>query len=246
MSYKDYLRSRTSGIPNVVRVRGGDDASLLTLKKRYIASGTMRNSAGALLPSADLFLGQGSRPAISTTKLHGGKVPDASVYAGFRGSVGIDHDSAYLNNYTKTAPCNPIPVRTSNQINSASNNTTCIKTQPKLAGESEGLPLFVDYMSAYNPLNNCLPHRTPNHGVKAMIPLYVPFHVGKQGFHPTYLYNGIGNYTRMQGGVIRRYPGPVDWKHGNPLVGHQFPPAQYRSIYSNYINVRTRAFYNIQ
>lgn len=246
MSYKDYLRTRTSGIPNVIRVRGGDDASLLTLKKRYVASGIMNNSAGALLPSADLFSGQMSRPSVSTQKLRGGKVPDASVYAAFRGSIGIDNDSAYRNNYTKTAPCNAIPLSTTNEINSASDYTSCVKIQPKLAGESEGLPLFVDYMTSYNPLNNCVTKRAPNHGVKAMIPLYVPSHVGKQGFHPTYLFNGIGNYTRMQGGVVRKYPGPINWKHGNPNVAHKIPPFQYRSIYGNYINVRTRAFYNIQ
>lgn len=247
MSYKDYLRIKASGIPNVVRVKGGDDASLLTLKKRYIASGTLR-TMGTMLKTLSLP-NQNSVPAISYLKKGGGPVPDASVFTFFKGSVGIDNDSAYLNNYQKVTPCNPIP-QSSNGYNPASGHTRDIKICPQLLGESEGKPLFVDNMISYNPLANCLPQeRVPDHRLsgKTIIQLYQPYSPATRKYwYPESQYNGIGNGVRMGGGVIRQYPGPINWKHGNPNVGHQILYPGYNPVYGNYINVRTRAFYNIQ
>lgn len=265
MSYKDYLRSKVSGIPNIVRVQGGDDASSLTLKKRYIASGLMNNSAGAILPANDLFSGQKSRGVAITTKLSGGKVPDASVYTGFRGHQGVADDSPYLNNYSKETPCNPIPTA-ARPIIPASDRTRLLKICPSLQGEAEGIPLFVDYMKpssyfggevCYKPTDTSgqFSRPVPQHGViKGLIPLHVP-PIGKFAFVPPFPYTGVGSGIKMEGGVIRKYNSRRVWKHGNPnvgltvsYVGH--PIKKYITVgnpnAAGYINTRTRMFYNLQ
>jgi hypothetical protein len=122
MSYTEYLRRKAQTTPKIIDTRINTDASMFTMTKRLAASSSFSttNRKAVISNTLDPHVVPGNLVALqSTTKVSGGRVPDASSFTAYMGSVAIDAD--YKNGYPTgkvTLPANlPTTLCTTSFVN---------------------------------------------------------------------------------------------------------------------------------
>lgn len=113
MSYTEYLRRKAQAAPKIIDTRINTDASMFTMTKRLAASSVFSTTSRKGVISNTLEPGvvpTNLKALQSTTKASGGRVPDASSFTAYRGSVSIDAD--YANGYPngKVTLTNKLPA----------------------------------------------------------------------------------------------------------------------------------------
>lgn len=205
------MKNKLASLPKVVNVQNSTDASMLTLKKKHIASRILEDEV---------------RP------------PDASFYTAHRASRGIDGDAPYIVGGRKSIPCNPT-TGSSWKYPAASDRVRLIKTCEQLTGVHQGYPLYAGeparkLAGGYNDGANladpgCNTTCAPVfRGPKNLIPVYVPIstHTTKDFFMkapPEFQSLGVDSVKVGQWIASKAVSFPyVEKHHGNPNVGHQF------------------------
>jgi hypothetical protein len=248
MSGKDYLRNKLASSQQLIYVRKPTDASMVTQKKRFVASSQflLSGGKGSLRPATDganlvnTIVGSSSKVT--------GVGADASVFTAYKGSQAIRNDAPYLAGGYKSPPCLGTSVNILN-FNNASSHTSLIRNCPINRGESEtpsvfvdntirlssGVPsLFIQPTSTQKTPLQCL--TSAYHGPKNIACFYRPFtdftrNTNKPWIGTPYVDGMLPfNTTSLKLG------GPTPWTkfnvlnatpehHGNPSIGRKFPYA---------------------
>jgi hypothetical protein len=185
MSYTEFLRRKAAAAPKVIDTTVRSDASTITMRRRLQANREFFTSTrqGVINNVSDPST-TGTTSTIKrsqgTTKLSGGRVPDASMYTAFVGGSAIRRDGgvfqtprrlvANSNAAGSISRCvvipEPVPYTgsgayTANMVpQNASNRTStlenCIQpsTEPHIQNEL-GAPLFVDDTIRLKHLTSC-------------------------------------------------------------------------------------------
>jgi hypothetical protein len=258
MSSRDYLRNKMAALPKTIKVQQGTDSSMLTQKRKFIATQTFfidGTAKGALLKSTDGSSTTLNNPAGSSIKQIS-KGGDASNYTAYRGNVGIAQDTPFLTGGYKSVPCDETVSVTINNFNTASSRTLKIKSCPAELGNIEEPSMFVDNtirLSSGVPslLNPCcnpnVPARAYNRktdGPKTFFKVYQPFSrnvtkpwIGPQGYEVQPF--NVTNARKIGGYVpILSLNNSVMPKHGNPMMEHEWHYEGRRPLYGNYVALK--------
>ena len=260
MSSRDYLRNKMAALPKTIKVQQGTDSSMLTQKRKFIATQTFfidGTSKGALLKSTDGSSTILNNPAGSSFKQIS-KGGDASNYTAFRGHIGIDKDTSFLTGGYKSVPCDQNASVTISNFNTSSSRTLKIKSCPAELGNIEAPSLFVDNtirLSSGVPslLNPCCNPNVPvltrayNHkkdGPKTFFKVYQPFSrniskpwIGPQGYEVQPF--NVTSARKIGGYVpILSLNNSVMPKHGNPMMDHQYNYQGRKTLYGNYVALK--------
>jgi hypothetical protein len=136
MSGKDYLRNKLASTQQVIYVRKPTDASMVTQKKRFVASAQflLSGGKGSLRPATDgaNFVNTivGSSSKLTGVGAH------ASVFTAYKGSQAIRNDAPYLAGGYKSPPC----------LSNNSSSTVSLTTGITAVGGSG--PYFIDTVSS--------------------------------------------------------------------------------------------------
>jgi len=235
------LKNKLSAIPKVVNVQKPTDASMITLKKKHIASRILEDEV---------------RP------------PDASFYTAHRASRGIDSDAPYIVGGRKSIPCNPNIQASTWSYPSASDRARQIKTCEQLTGVQQGYPLYAGtpfrkLPNGYNDGSNlvdpgCNTTYAPvMRATKNLIAVYVPLssHTTKDFFMKAPpLFQSLGVDSVKVGDWVASKSvsfAYVEKHRGNPNVGHQFAykgRTGLPSIYGNWVvaKINRATLFNIK
>jgi hypothetical protein len=185
MSYTEYLRRKAAAAPKIIDTTVRSDASTITMRRRLQANQEFFTSTrqGVINNVSDPS-GTGTtsnlKAATVTTKLNGGRIPDASMFTAFVGGTAIGNDGgvfqtaqryvANSNDAGSISSCvaiaDPVPytgtgVYTANMVpQNASNRTNTLEncrqpsTEPHNQNELGG-PLFVDDTIRLKHLTSC-------------------------------------------------------------------------------------------
>jgi len=257
MSSRDYLRNKMAVLPKIIKVQQGTDSSMLTQKRKFIATETFfidGTAKGALLKSTDGSSTTLNNPAGSSIKQIS-KGGDASNYTAYRGNVGIAQDTPFLTGGYKSVPCDSIASVTISNFNTASSRTLKIKSCPAELGNIEAPSMFVDntirlssgvssLLQSPTCCNSVLTraYNRKTDAPKTFFKVYQPFSrnttkpwVGSYGIEPGF---NIGA-TKIGGYVpIRSLMNNVMPKHGNPMMEHQYNYEGRKPLYGNYIALK--------
>jgi len=191
MSYTEYLRRKAAAAPKIIDTTVRSDASTITMRRRLQANREFFTSTrqGVINNVSDPS-GTGTtsvlKAATATTKLNGGRIPDASMFTSFIGGSAINNDGgvfqtpqryvANSNDAGSISACvaipEPIPYTgtgayTSNMVpqNASQRAMTlesCIQpsTEPHVQNELGG-PLFVDDTIRLKNLTSCCVDNNP-------------------------------------------------------------------------------------
>jgi hypothetical protein len=101
MSYTEYLRRKAAAAPKIVDTTIRTDASTLTMRRRLAANYEFAVEArqGVINNNADpsqTGTTSASKATQKTTKLSGGRVPDASLFTSFVGGTALNNDGGPL------------------------------------------------------------------------------------------------------------------------------------------------------
>lgn len=173
MSYTEFLRRKAAAAPKIIDTTVRSDASTITMRRRLQANREFFTSTrqGVINNVADPS-GTGTSSLLKaptvTTKLNGGRIPDASMFTAFVGGTAIGNDGgvfqtpqryvANSNDAGSISACVPIaaPVadKTASQITLEKQNCRQPSTEPHVQNELGG-PLFVDDTIRLKHLSGC-------------------------------------------------------------------------------------------
>lgn len=141
MSGKDYLRNKLASSQQLIYVKKPTDASMVTQKKRFVASSQflLSGGKGSLRPATD---GANFVNTIvgSSSKLTGVGA-DASVFTAYKGSQAIADDAPYLAGGYKIPPC----LYSNNTVSLTTNITTVGGSGPYFINTVSSIASFLIY-----------------------------------------------------------------------------------------------------
>ena len=193
MSYTEFLRRKAAAAPKVIDTTVRSDASTITMRRRLQANQEFFTSTrqGVINNVSDPS-GTGTtsllKSATVTTKLNGGRIPDASMFTAFVGGTAIGNDGgvfqtaqryvANSNGAGSISACvtipNPTPSKNASQITLEKKNCWQPSTEPHVQHELSG-PLFVDDTIRLKHLTGCCP-TTDGNGLPINLPINEPIH----------------------------------------------------------------------
>lgn len=274
MSCRDYLKNKMAALPKVVNVKNSTDASMLTLKKKHVASRVFALDGGEIgttRVASDMMADKLYLPyAIQSTKKTSGAPPDASYHTAFRGAQGIDDDAPYIAGGRKSIPCNPNVPTPTWTYPSASDRARLIKACEDATGVHQGYPLYAGeskrkLAGGYNDGSNLdvnpqckYPNNAPViRATKNLIQVYQPIstHTTKDFFMkspPLFQSPGVDSVKVGQWIASKSVSFPyVESHHGNPNLDHQFAYTGRRGLpglYGNWVvaKINRATLFNIK
>lgn len=97
MSYTEYMRRKAAAAPKIIDTTIRSDASTITMRRRLQANREFfTSSRQGVINNVSDPSGTGTtsniKASMATTKLNGGRIPDASLYTAFVGGTAINND----------------------------------------------------------------------------------------------------------------------------------------------------------
>ncbi len=252
MSYTEFLRRKAAAAPKIIDTTVRSDASTITMRRRLQANREFFTSTrqGVITNVSDPS-GTGTSSLLKaptvTTKVSGGRIPDASTFTSFMGGDAINSDGGIFqtpqryvmnsNDAGSLSVCVPItaPVapKTASQITMEKRNCWQPSTEPHTQNELGG-PLFVDDTIRLKHLSSCC---VGNNDIGQAIhthPADVPHNqyqarpLKGRGGIPVYTVATADDARKVGDHNPRKIP-YVEKKHGNDLlVNPRRVPGRYQ------------------